>query len=94
MSTDQISRQYANISTTAIIQAVYSYICEQFQPDGAGGKKFMVIFLSMILAFLAAHLFNGWAEHFMGISLRAMLDLIIFIVVYMICSRYLKSFKN
>lgn len=54
----------------------------------------MIIFLSMILAALATHLFNGWVESFMGISLRAMLDLIIFIAVYMICSRYLKSFKN
>ena len=54
----------------------------------------MIMFLSMIFAALAAHLVNGWMEPLLGISLRAMLDLITFIAVYMICSRYLKNFRD
>lgn len=54
----------------------------------------MILFLSMILASLAVHLLNGWLEPFMGISLRAMISLIVFIAVYMLTSRYLKNLKN
>ena len=54
----------------------------------------MVTFLSMIIASLAVHLVNGWMEPFMDVSLRAMINLIIFIAVYMISGRYIKSLKG
>lgn len=54
----------------------------------------MIIFLSMILASLAVHFVNGWMEPLIGISLRAMINLIIFIAVYMVSSRYLKNLKD
>jgi len=54
----------------------------------------MTIFLSMILASLAAHFVNGWLESWTDISVRAMLDLIVFIAVYMTSNRYLKSFRD
>lgn len=54
----------------------------------------MIMFLSMILAGLAVHFVNGWTADFLGISMRAMLDLIVFIATYMVTSRYLKSFRD
>lgn len=54
----------------------------------------MIMFLSMILAALAAHLVNGWMEPLLGISLRAMLDLIVFVAVYMASNRYLKNLRD
>ena len=54
----------------------------------------MILFLSMILAGLAAHLVNGWTEPFLNISVRAMLDLIVLISVYMLTSRYLKNLRD
>ena len=54
----------------------------------------MITFLSMIIASLAVHLVNGWMEPFMDVSLRAMINLIIFIAVYMISGRYIKSLKG
>ena len=54
----------------------------------------MISFLSMIIASIAVHLLNGWMEPFMDVSLRAMINLIIFIAVYMISGRYIKSLKG
>ena len=54
----------------------------------------MTKFLSMIIASLAVHFANGWMEPFVEISIRAMLDLIIFIATYMISNRYLKNFRE
>lgn len=54
----------------------------------------MILFLSMIIASLAVHFVNSWLEPYMEISIRAMLNLIIFIVVYMISKRYLKNFRD
>lgn len=52
------------------------------------------MFLSMTLAGLAAHLINSWTEAYLSISPRAMLDLITFIIVFMLTNRYLKSLRN
>lgn len=52
------------------------------------------MFLSITLAGLAAHLVNGWTEPFLSISPRAMLDLVTFIVVFMLTNRYLKNLRN
>ena len=54
----------------------------------------MIIFFSMIIASLAVHLLNGWMEPVMDISLRAMINLIVFIAVYMVTSRYLKNLRG
>lgn len=54
----------------------------------------MILFLSMILASLAVHFVNGWTEPYLEISIRAMLNLIVFIVVYMASNRYLKNFRD
>lgn len=54
----------------------------------------MIIFLSTILASLAVHFVDGWMEPLMGFSTRAMLDLVIFIAVYMTSSRYLKNLRD
>ena len=54
----------------------------------------MITFLSIIIASIAVHLLNGWMEPFMDVSLRAMINLIIFIAVYMISGRYIKSLKG
>lgn len=54
----------------------------------------MIMFLSMTLAGLAVHLVNDWTEPFLSISPRAMLDLIIFVAVFMFTNRYLKSLRN
>jgi len=54
----------------------------------------MTIFLSMILASLAVHFLNGWMEPFMDVSLRAMINLIVFIAVYMLSGRYFKNLKG
>lgn len=54
----------------------------------------MILFLSIILASLAVHLLNGWMAPFLGISVRAMIDLVVFIAVFMLTSRYLKSLKH
>lgn len=53
----------------------------------------MTIFLSMIIASIAAHIANGWMESW-DISIRAMLDLIVFIAVYMTSNRYLKNLRD
>lgn len=52
----------------------------------------MIKFFSLILGSLAVHFVNGWSESFLEISIRAMLNLIVFIAVFMISNRYLKSF--
>lgn len=54
----------------------------------------MISFLSLILAFLAVNIVNGWITPFTEISIRAMLDLIVFIATYMISRRYLKRFRE
>lgn len=54
----------------------------------------MIIFLSMIIASLAAYLFNGWLSASMDISIKAMLDLIVFILVYIFSNRYLKNLRD
>lgn len=54
----------------------------------------MMKFFSMIIASLAVYFVNGWVESFMEVSIRAMLNLIIFIAVYMISNRYLKNFRD
>lgn len=48
----------------------------------------------MIVAGLAAHFINNWTTPFLEVSFRAMLDLIVFIAVYMISSRYLKKIRD
>ena len=54
----------------------------------------MTLFVSMILASLSVHFVNGWIEPFTESSIRAMLDLIVFIAVYMYSSRYLKNMRD
>lgn len=54
----------------------------------------MIKFLSMILASLAVFFVNGWTAEFLDISIRAMLDLIVFIAIYMITNRYLKNLRD
>ena len=52
----------------------------------------MFTFLSIVLAAVAAHLVNGWLEpHVADVSIRAMIDLIVFIAVYMVSRRYFKN---
>lgn len=52
----------------------------------------MFIFLSIVLASLAAHFVNGWLEPVVAdASIRAMIVLIVSIAVYMISSRYFKN---
>ncbi len=53
----------------------------------------MTMFLSTIIASIAVHLVNGWIESW-DISIRAMLDLIVFIAVYMTSNRYLKNLRD
>jgi len=48
----------------------------------------------MIIASLSVHLLNGWMEPIMDISLRAMINLIIFIAMYMLSNRYLKNLRD
>lgn len=52
----------------------------------------MIRFFSLIISSLAVHFINGWLEPSLEISIKAMLNLITFIVVYMISNRYLKNF--
>jgi len=54
----------------------------------------MILFLSLIIASLAVHFVNGWMEPLMDVSIRAMLNLIVFIAVYMFSNRYLKRFRD
>jgi len=54
----------------------------------------MIPFLSLILAYMAIYFVNNWLGSSMDISIKAMLDLVIFIAVYMISNRYLKSFRG
>lgn len=54
----------------------------------------MIMFLSIIIASLAVHIVNGWMESWTDISIRVMLDLIVFIAVYMTSSRYLKNLRD
>lgn len=54
----------------------------------------MITFLSMILASLAVHFVNDWVTPFTEISIRAMLDLIVFIAVYMLSRRSLKNIRD
>lgn len=52
----------------------------------------MFTFLSIVLAAVAAHLVNGWLEPYVtDVSIRAMIDLIVFIAVYMLSRRYFKN---
>lgn len=52
----------------------------------------MIRFLSFIISSLTVYFVNDWAEPFLEISIKAMLNLIVFIIVYMVTNRYLKSF--
>ena len=54
----------------------------------------MILFLSMIIASLAVHFVDGLMTSNVDDSIRAMLDLIVFIAVYMISNRYLKNFRD
>jgi len=54
----------------------------------------MITFLAMIIASLAVHLVNGWVEPYLDISIKMMLDLIIFIAVYMASNRYFKNLRG
>ena len=54
----------------------------------------MIIFLSMILASLAVYFVNGWTTGLLDISLRSMLNLIVFIATYMLSSRYFKNLRD
>ena len=54
----------------------------------------MILFLAMIIASLAVHFVDGWIGNSIDDSIRIMLDLIIFIAVYMISNRYLKGFRD
>ena len=48
----------------------------------------------MIIAALVVHFVNGWMSSEMDESIRVMLNLIVFIVIYMMSNRYLKSFRD
>lgn len=54
----------------------------------------MILFLSMIIASLAVYFINGLIPANMDESVRAMLNLIVFIVAYMISKKYLKTFRD
>ena len=48
----------------------------------------------MIIASLAVYFVNGWVENFLEVSIRAMLNLIVFIAAYMLSNRYFKKFHD
>ena len=52
----------------------------------------MIRFLSFIISSLVVYFVNDWAEPFLEVSIKAMLNLIVFIVVYMVTNRYVKRF--
>lgn len=52
----------------------------------------MIKIFSIVLGSLVVHFVNGWTEPFLDVSLRAMLNLMVFIAVFMISKRYLKNF--
>jgi len=54
----------------------------------------MITFLAMIIASLAVHFVNDWAEPYLDISIRMILDLIVFIAVYMVSNQYFKSLRG
>lgn len=54
----------------------------------------MITFLAMIIASLAVHFVNGWIEPYLDISIRMMLNLIVFIAVYILSSRYFKNLRG
>lgn len=54
----------------------------------------MTTFLAMMISSLAVHFVNGWVEPYLDVSIRMMLDLIIFIAVYMVSSRYFKNLRG
>ena len=54
----------------------------------------MTAFLSVIIAFLCVHFVNGWLDGLLDISLQAMINLVVFIVVYMISNRYFKNLRG
>ena len=54
----------------------------------------MILFLSMIIASLAAYFMNGLMSFNIDESIRAMINLIVFIAVYIISKRYLKTFRD
>ncbi len=54
----------------------------------------MITFLSVIIAFLCVHFVHGWLDGLLDISLQAMIDLIVFIAVYMISNRYFKNMRE
>jgi len=54
----------------------------------------MIIFLAVIIASLAVHFVNGWIEPYLDISIRMMLNLIVFIAVYILSSRYFKNLRG
>lgn len=51
----------------------------------------MIRFFSFIISSLAVYFVNGWVEPYLEISIKAMLNLIVFILAYMLSSRYLKN---
>ena len=54
----------------------------------------MILFLSMIIASLAVYFIDGLISSNIDESVRAMLNLIVFIAAYMISKRYLKTFRD
>jgi len=54
----------------------------------------MITFLSMILASLTIYFVNDWLGSSVETSIKAMLDLVIFIAVYMFSNRYLKRYRD
>ncbi len=54
----------------------------------------MITFLAMIISSLAVHFVDSWVGSYLDISIRMMLDLIIFIAAYMVSGRYLKNLRD
>jgi hypothetical protein len=54
----------------------------------------MTLFISMIISALSTYFVNGWLEPFVEVSIRVMLDLVVFIAVYMFSNRYFKNMRD
>ena len=65
-----------------------------FYLEAADYLRIMITFLAMIISSLAVHFVDSWVGSYLDISIRMMLDLIIFIAVYMVSGRYLKNLRD
>lgn len=54
----------------------------------------MISFLSIIIASLCVYFVNGWLDGIIDISIQAMIDLVVFIAVFMASNRYFKNLRD